>query len=227
LLFYNTHLIKNINHHYFTANITTKDIQYLSILKNNNIRILDEQPQKKIDILIDNKFTEELDKLLTIDNIFQLTYSNSNIAQIFIDWDNIQVSYNNIESLFTNIKKQFNTTHNFTTHNFYVFLSTTTTNRVRNVMKKLNIYIINIIKDKSRNSDAEILRIIQDNLLPQSTICIASGDRDFSPLMVNCVRNNHNVVLIHNRQAIQSFKNNKHWDKKYSDKKSYTKAAAK
>lgn len=199
---------------YFTANITTKDIQYLSILKNNNIRILDTQPQKRyINILIDNKFTEKLDKLLTIDNIFQLTHSNSNTAQIFIDWDNIQVSYNNIEQLFTNIKKQFNTIHNFTSYEFYVFLSTTTSKKTKSLMKELNIYTINIVKDKSKNSDIEIIRSIQENIKPYSTICIASGDRDFSPIMVNYVRNKHNVILIYNKQALISFKNNKHWTK--------------
>jgi hypothetical protein len=78
-------------------------------------------------------------------------------------------------------------------------------------MKDYGVNIITIIKDKSRSGDEEMFRFIRRNTRPGDSICIASGDRDFSSLMVEYVRNSYNVFLVYNKQALYTFKHNQHW----------------
>jgi hypothetical protein len=68
-----------------------------------------------------------------------------------------------------------------------------------------------IIKDKSGCGDEEMLRFIRRNTLPGDSICVASGDRDFSSLLVEYVHNSYNVFLVYNKQAIHTLKHNHHW----------------
>ena len=196
----------------FTANTSVQDNSYLGVLKNNNVRLLDEPPYADdVDILFAGDWKKSLNHLMLITNMPIFTKMEKSRACVYIDWDNIQVSSEYISALLTGVNRFI---HDIKVHNayiFYVFLHSKVSKNVKRVMKKFGVNVINIIKDKSKSGDEEIFTFIRRNTRPGDSVCVASGDRDFSSLMVEYVRNSYNVFLLYNKQALYTFKHNKHW----------------
>lgn len=196
----------------FTANTTIKDNSYLGILKNNNVRLVDKPYNKKdVDILFSGDWEKATKQLLLIQNMPIFTKLHEPRACVYIDWDNIQVSLDCIDAFIKGINDFINEIKIHKTYEFYTFLHNRIPNNVKELLKKMNVNVITIIKDKARSSDEEMFRFIKRNTMPGDSICVASGDRDFSPLMVEYVRNSYNVFLIYNKQSYYTFKHNIHW----------------
>ena len=196
----------------FTANTTIRDNSYLGVLKNNSVRLLDEPPGKHmVDILFDNTYKITLDTLLF--NIDKSISTNIDLSKtrIYIDCDYIQVSHDCIYSFLKGIIDFIHSIKIHSNYVMYVFLHIKVSKIVKQELQNHNINIINIIKDKHRNSDEEMMSFIRKNTITGDSICIASGDRDFSSMMVDYVRNRHTVFLVYNRQALYTFKHNSHW----------------
>lgn len=191
----------------FTANITTNDNSYLGILKNNNIHLVEEP--KSATIVFDKKWKKSLQHLLLIQNMPR--FNANSRACIYIDWDNIQVSSEYIKAFITGTKSFIDNTKVHVLYKIYVFLHNKISSTVKQIFRDLGVDIVLIIKDKTGCGDEEILRFIRKNTCEGDSICIASGDRDFSSLMVEFVRNKYNVFLIYNKQALYTFKHNTHW----------------
>lgn len=205
---------KNLGPPYvFTANITTDDNSYLGVLKNNNVQLVDEPfTEDVVDILFNNSWKRTAkNQLMLITNMPMFSKIDDSRACVYIDWDNIQVSIDYIKSFIDGLTDFI---HNIKVHKkyeLYVFLHNKISKNIKEELKKRGLHIIIIIKDKSKSGDEEMLRFIRRNTLPGDSICIASGDRDFSSLMVEYVRSSYNVFLVYNKQAIYTFKHNKHW----------------
>lgn len=195
----------------FTANTSVEDNSYLGVLKNNNVRLLDEPPKDGVDILFSGDWKKLLHHLVMITNMPIFTNIENSRACVYIDWDNIQVSYDYITALLEGINKFIHEIKVHNIYNFYVFLHNKVSKNVKQMLKKCGVNIINIIKDKSKSGDEEMFRFIRLNTRSGDSICIASGDRDFSSLMVEYVRNSYNVFLVYNKQALYTFKHNQHW----------------
>lgn len=197
----------------FTANTKVQDNGYLGVLKNNNVRLIDEPLEKStVDILFDSSWKEVAkNQLMLITNIPVFSVSNESRACIYIDWDNVQVSLEFIESFIKGAKTFIHNTKVHNHYTVYAFLHNKISKNVKEELKNHNVNIITIIKDKSKSGDEEMLRFIRRNTTPGDSVCVASGDRDFSSLMVEYVRNAYNVFLIYNKQALYTFKHNKHW----------------
>jgi hypothetical protein len=194
----------------FTANTSIKDNNYLGVLKNNNVRLLDEPPTD-VDVLFSGKWKSSLSHLMMIQNMPIFTPIPNSRACVYIDWDNIQVSYDYVVPLLAGIK---NFVHNIKVHEtyeFYVFLHSKVSTIIKELLRKTGANIITIIKDKCNSGDDEILGFIRVNTRPGDSICVASGDRDFSSMMVEYVRHSYNVFLLYNKQAMYTFKHNRHW----------------
>ena len=195
----------------FTANTDTEDITYLGALKNNNIRVLDSPPLHKVDILFNIGWKKMIPYLSAIVNMPVFVPPSKSRVCIYIDWDNIQVSYNCISNFIKGIKQFICNIKVHHTYNFYVFLHKNINNNVKSLLVHSGAKVVNIIKDKSSSGDGEMLRFIRTNTEQHDSICIASGDRDFSPLMIEYVRTHHNIFLIYNKQTLHTFKHNRHW----------------
>lgn len=195
----------------FTATITTKDISYLGVLKNNDVQLLNEIPENT-DILFDKDWKCLTKNQLTlVTNMPIFSKVKRSRACIYIDWDNVQVSVNYIKPL---LKGTIEFIHNTKVHEeycIYVFLHGKISDNIRSTLKQNGAHNIVIVKDKFKNGDEEMLKFIRRNTIPGDSVCVASGDRDFSALMVELVRNSYNVFLIYNQQALYTFKHNKHW----------------
>jgi hypothetical protein len=195
----------------YTTNVNTEDISYLGVLKNNNVQILESAPDpESVNIMLDatrwNPTSINRLKLYSNMPIF-----NVKRACVYIDWDNVQVSFENIKHLLWGIKSFVSAIKVHPIYNFYVFTHRKTSPAVVDELKKYGAIIVLIVKDKSNSGDGEILRFIRQNTQSSDSICVASGDRDFSPLMIKYVRDSHNVFLVYNKQALHTFKHNKHW----------------
>lgn len=196
----------------FTANTTIKDNSYLGVLKNNNVRLVDKPyNEKDVDILFSGDWKKTTGQLLLIRNMPIFTKLHESRACVYIDWDNIQVSSNYIDAFIKGINDFINEIKVHKTYEIYTFLHNKISNNVKKLLKDLGVNIINIIKDKPRCGDEEMFGFIRKNTRPGDSICIASGDRDFSSLMVDYVRNSYNVFLIYNKQSYYTFKHNIHW----------------
>lgn len=193
----------------FTANVTIRNHFYLGVLKNNNVRLVDETPDD-VDILISEGWKDHLDSITTIPNV-PANSTEVSRACIYIDWDNIQVSPDYIDAMLDSIYRFIHNVKIHSVYEIYVFLHIGISDRIKQHFKSIGVQIINIIKDKSGSGDDEIFRFISQNTECEDSLCIVSGDRDFSPIMVEYVRNFHDVFLVYNKQAIYTFKNNKHW----------------
>ena len=196
----------------FTANTSIQDSSYLGVLKNNNVRLLDRPPSgDEVDIMFSSGWKNTINHLLMIINMPIFTDIEKSRVCVYIDWDNIQVSHDYIIAFLEGIN---NFIHDIKVHKlyeFYVFLHNKVSTNVKQVFKKYGANIINIIKDKTKSGDEEIFRFIRRNTKQGDSICIASGDRDFSSIMVEYVRNSYNVFLVYNKQALYTFKHNRHW----------------
>lgn len=196
----------------FTANTSVQDNSYLGVLKNNNVRLLDETPDENdVDILFAGGWKKSLNHLMLITNMPIFTKIDKSRACVYIDWDNIQVSSEYIPALLAGVNVFIHDIKVHKVYEFYVFLHNRVSKNVKQMMKKLGVHVINIIKDKSKSGDEEIFRFIRRNTRPGDSVCVASGDRDFSSLMVEYVRNSYNVFLVYNKQALYTFKHNRHW----------------
>ena len=196
----------------FTANTSVQDNSYLGVLKNNDVRLLDESPNvEDINILFADDWKKSLNHLMLITNMPIFTKIEKSRACVYIDWDNIQVSYEYIPALLEGTNSFIHDIKVHKIYEFYVFMHNKVSTNVKNIMKKFGVHIINIIKDKSKSGDDEVFRFIRRNTIPGDSICVASGDRDFSSLMVEYVRNSYNVFLLYNKQALYTFKHNRHW----------------
>lgn len=202
----------------FTANTSSKDINYLGVIKNNSIRLIEKTSLEdyKLDkgnmILYDScvdKLTKKQIMLYT--NMPIIHELNLSRACVYIDWDNMQVSLEFIKPFILGITKFINDTKIHNKYEIFSFVHNKVTVNVKEELKSNGVNIVNIIKDKSRCGDGEIISFIRENTKKEDSVCIVSGDRDFSPLMIEYVRNSHNVFLIYNKQALYTFKNNKHW----------------
>lgn len=192
----------------FTANVNTDDLSYLGALKNNNVCLLDGPIDA--DILFDISWKKALPQLLIIPNM-PVSYKCPGRSCIYIDWDNIQVSHDNIKQFIQGISTFI---HNIKMHRqyvTYVFLHNKVSEITKSELRAHHVHIIIIIKDKANSGDAEMLGYIRKNTMPSDSICVASGDRDFSSLLVEYVHLSHNVFLVYNTQAIFTFKHNHHW----------------
>jgi hypothetical protein len=195
----------------FTANIYTQDNSYLGVLKNNNVRLVDRCPDRQdVSILFNIGMGDIFNKLLITPNM-PICIKQFSRACIYIDWDNIQVStlnispfVNGIYDFIQSIKLQYK-------YVVYAFLHNKVSPTVRAELVKNNVTIVTIIKEKIKSGDEEMFRFIRQNTTPNDSVCIVSGDRDFSPLMIDYVNKLHNVFLVHNTQAIYTFKHNRHW----------------
>ena len=198
----------------FTSNCLSKDTSYLGVLKNNNIRLVDDKPLKtsNIDIIYDSSWGISCRKSISLtENIPILSSGNLPNVDIYIDWDNMQVSLEFIKPFIIGIKKFIEDVKMHNNYDIFSFVHDKISVNVKKELKSNGVNIVNIIKDKSRCGDEEIMRFIRENTKQEDSLCIVSGDRDFSPLMVEYVRNSHNVFLVYNKQALYTFKNNKHW----------------
>jgi hypothetical protein len=195
----------------FTANTSVQDNSYLGVLKNNNVRLLDKPPDDNVDILLAGNWKKSLNHLMLITNMPIFTNIEKSRACVYIDWDNIQVSSEYIPALLAGVNRFIHDIKVHTVYEFYVFLHNKVSKSVKQIMKKFGVHVINIIKDKSKCGDEEIFRFIRRNTRPGDSVCVASGDRDFSSLMVEYVRNSYNVFLLYNKQALYTFKHNRHW----------------
>jgi hypothetical protein len=204
---------KDLNNPFiFTANISVKDNSYLGVLKNNGVCLLDECPDEKdVDILFSDKYMKSSQYLLSIPNITIFGTTTNPRSCVYMDWDNIQVSPEYINSLIGGIDNFIHGIKKHSVYQHYVFLHDRVSVVVRKMLKKLGVNIINIIKDKPNSGDGEMFRYIRQNTIPGDSLCIASGDRDFSPIMIEYVRGNHDVFLVYNKQALYTFKHNRHW----------------
>jgi uncharacterized LabA/DUF88 family protein len=200
----------------FTANLPIGvDISYLTVLKNNSVGITDEV-QTNADLVLSDKWEnpEQLLEYKMIEDHNSHNIHNSHNKTkicIYMDWDNIQVSAENVKQLIYGITQFIESVKVYTEYSYYTFLHTKVPDRIKTELKKHKVNIINIVKDKQKNGDEEMIRFIQKNTMLTDSICIVSGDRDFSCLMVEYVRNNHSVFLVYNKQALYTFKMNKHW----------------
>jgi hypothetical protein len=196
----------------FTANTSVQDNSYLGVLKNNNVRLLDEPPSAEdVDILFAGDWKKSLNHLMLITNMPIFTKIEKSRACVYIDWDNIQVSSEYISALLEGVNRFIHDIKVHKAYEFYVFLHNKVSKSVKQMMKKFGVHVINIIKDKSKSGDEEIFRFIRRNTRPGDSLCVASGDRDFSSLMVEYVMNSYNVFLLYNKQALYTFKHNRHW----------------
>jgi hypothetical protein len=191
----------------FTASTSSKDVSYLGVLKNNNVRLVDDPGEP--DITFNNWNPSAITQLKMITNM--PVFSNRTRACVYIDWDNIQVSLEYVKFLLSGMVKFVHGVKVHETYEIYVFLHNKTPAPVIQELKKYGASTITIIKDKSGCGDEEIFGFIRRNTVPGDSICVASGDRDFSSLMVEYVRNSYNVFLVYNQQALYTFKHNKHW----------------
>lgn len=196
----------------FTANTSSKDNSYLGVLKNNNVRLIDNPPKvEDVCVLFSDKWKRSLYQLTIIPNMPVFTKIDPSRVCIYIDWDNIQVSLEYIPAFIDGIKTFIHDIKVHSTYEFYVFLHNKIHKNTKQALIKSGAQVITIIKDKAGCGDGEMLRFIRRNTRPGDSICVASGDRDFSPLMVEYVQNSYNVFLVYNRQALYTFKHNRHW----------------
>jgi hypothetical protein len=194
----------------FTANVTTGDNTYLGVLKNNNIQLI--ESCKNASILFNKSWDKSaVHNLLITQNMPHFTSEEVTRGCIYIDWDNIQVSAEYIEAFIKGAQDFIDNTKVHTVYKIYVFLHSKNTTSIKQIFKDLGVEIVLIIKDKSGCGDEEILDYIRKNTITGDSVCIASGDRDFSSLMVDYVRKKINVFLIYNNQALYTFKHNVHW----------------
>jgi len=149
-------------------------------------------------------------RLLIVPNM-PVVSNSATRACVYIDWDNIQVSNDNITPFLLGINKFIHDVKMHRSYITYVFLHSRISPIIKETLRRNKANIVLIVKNKSRNSDEEIIRFIRRNTTPGDSICVASGDRDFSPLMVEYVHNMHNVFLVYNTQALYTFKHNHHW----------------
>jgi hypothetical protein len=197
----------------FTAEIQTNDNGYLGTLKNNCIRLVESIDTNRINahILFDSTWKLEMPKLLAINNLPIFSKIQPSRVCVYIDWDNIQVSSENIKPFIDGVCIFIDKIKVHVNYQLFVFLHNKISENIKQLLKKHNVNIILIIKDKSGCGDEEMFRFIRRNTIPGDSICIASGDRDFSSLMIEYVRNSYNVFLVYNKQALYTFKHNIHW----------------
>ena len=195
----------------FTATTSTTDVNYLGVLKNNGVQLIDEMPND-VSIIFDGADSNpSSNDLMMMSNMPAFSKISVSRACTYVDWDNIQVSVDRISDLFKGMASFIHSTKVHVLYNFYVFLHTKTAESVRAELKRCGAVAVSVVKDKSKNNDAEMLNYMRRNTSVGDSVCVASGDRDFSSLMVEYVRNYYNVLLVYNKQAIYTFKTNKHW----------------
>jgi hypothetical protein len=188
----------------FTANVACSDtkttcnydIGYLSVLKNNNVQLTDDVIGYPLcDVLIDSSHDKIIKKAL-ITPIMPIFHSICDTKVCtYIDWDNMQVISECISAFIKGIQLFIQNIKVHHRYFFYTFVHSKTSKNIKHELKKNGVYVINIIKDKTNSGDEEMMRFIRNNSSSTDSICIASGDRDFSPLMVKYVREKHNVFL--------------------------------
>ena len=198
-----------------TASTTNYNPNYLSIIKDNNITIVDEPPRADLEYsTLGEKKIEEL-KLLPNTGT---KMCGEKICNCYIDWENMQISRDNISKMLSTSITYVNGIMPHDIYKIYVFLNLD--KKSQSIKKYFNlpqgspksrIFFTNIIKTKTKISSLEISKFISNNIKPLESLCIISGNRGFSPLMVSLSHCSHNVFLIHNSQSIQSFISNKHW----------------
>jgi hypothetical protein len=192
----------------FTCNVNIQDTGYLGELKNNNVQLVESCCDA--DIVFDNSWKNLMCQLLVPNRPVPTPPLIKSRACVYVDWDNIQVSQAYIESFFSGVKQFIHNTKAHSSYIIYVFLHTKTPHTIKDTIKQYATPVI-IIKDKTGCGDGEIIDYIRRNTVPGDSLCIASGDRDFSSLMVEYVRNKYNVFLVYNKQALFTFKHNQHW----------------
>lgn len=195
---------KGIKPPYLFTACSPKDPIYRNVLKDNNVFILESKNKEIKECAMVVKSLSEVG----ISNI--PIFENVNRACIYVDWDNVQVPSSEIEHIFSKMRKfiQSNKIHkNYMT---YVFVNDKTKDDVKKCISEIGGRLVLTSKGKT-SGDEEIIRFIEHNTAPLDTICVVSGDRDFSAMMVKMVHKKHNVFLVYNRQANPLFKNNVHW----------------
>lgn len=194
----------------FTANVSIKDIKYLNVLKNNNVKILDKSPDKnEVEVLFSYNWKDNVNRLSLITHSPFFSKIESR-ACIYIDWDNIQVSSIYIKDLKNGILDFIQNLKTHFSYEFYVFLKNKISPEIKNIFIQNNIHIISTTDYRSVKGNY-IIQYIQKNTRPGDSICIASGDKSFSPVMIEYVRSLYNVLLVYNKHSSYSFKTNKHW----------------
>ena len=195
----------------FTANVSIKDNEYLNVLKNNNVKILDKSPDRnEVEVLFSSNWQNNANRLSLITHLPFFSKINESRGCIYIDWDNIQVSSININDLRSGILDFIQNLKTHFSYEFYVFLKHTVPLEIKNIFKQNDIHIVNIICNKLGTNN-HIIPYIQKNTRPGDSICIASGDTSFSRVMVEYVRSLYNVLLVYDKHSPHSFKTNKHW----------------
>lgn len=204
------HALKNSYYppYYFTATCSSDNISILGNLRNNNVQIVENIPDD-----VDFCFNATWSKLLFSQLGMEINYpvDNATRACIYVDWDNIKVSLLIIPKFISALKEFVHNRKMHNTYLIYIFIPFQTSQEIKNKLSECGVDIINLVKDKTFNSDAFMIQYIRRNTQALDTLCVVSGDRDFSPIMVEMVHNLHNVFLVYNVQAIYTFKNNKHW----------------
>ena len=173
---------------------------------------MDFAPDKKdVDILFADAWVSRVSELIQSTPTPSATAIKMSRACIYIDWDNIQVASRYIPMFIKGISRFIRSKKAHDKYNFYVFLHNKIPTCIRQIFRNNKSIIVNIIKDKTKSADDEMFQFIRQNTTSGDSLCIVSGDRDFSAPMVDYVRRLHDVFLIYNTQALDTFKNNTHW----------------
>jgi hypothetical protein len=201
----------------YTATSKSKDTSYLGVLKNNNILVVDTPPSKEsIDVYVSPETgwgDQSIRQLLMVTNMPSFSSGGLPVSRmcIYIDWDNIQVAVEYIPMLINGIAEFVESVKTHDKYVTYAFLRSYTSTKVKEALRRLGVNIITTVNDKPCSGDGEMIRFIQSNVKSGDSLCIASGDRDFSPTMVDYARLAYNVFLVYNKQAMFTFKHNRHW----------------
>lgn len=192
----------------FTANIVTGDDSYLGVLKNNGVRLTD-AVDPRADVVFDSSWKGAVKSLTMVQNM--PVFAEESRACVYVDWDNVQVSLEYVRAFVAGVVKFIRDIKVHAAYEVYAFLHAKTPPAVKAELIAVGVRVALIIKDKAGCGDDEMFAFIRGNTRAGDSICVATGDRDFSPLMVGYVRAGHNVFLAYNKQAVHTFKHNAHW----------------
>lgn len=190
------------------ANLKYQDHRLLQL---DNTR----KPESQIEIDSNNilsKMLAPLDLRADISIIINWFKQNKKIERkpilMYIDWQNINVPVEYIENFIQGIKEWAISCVAAEIRKIKIFLDRNAPNEI--IIKKLVQHKIDIIyfdAEKKQAADAKLTMSLHDDLRGDLyTVCIVSGDQDFSPQLVRTIKLGHQVLLIYNYQARESFK---------------------